>query len=439
MRMGETKEEEQLELVLVSAELEGERRKLSRQRREAEEIRHQLEELNKVHQARKEKEWARVRRQWGKVEEARSRVAEAQRQLEGQQDSDNEELKGLLQEETENLEAAQKKFEDLEFQVLEGESAREEQRDSWGKLQRQLEVEMRKRVTSREEKVRRLENLIREHREMDPSAGEMRWKSPGQDDRPTSVHEGVSLPSSHLLSIIAPLHRTNSLRSTRSQITHSGKTDTLPENPENRERDPESRSLSLQTSSFHENSLRDLVEVERKLREAMREKERLLKMQESRREKSGESRNEIEAKTTHTGKSLPHPPFDLRRHVEGSGHALGSCPQVSLTPQRCWGSLVKVGGRIKTWRKRWFVFDTKLGQLSYYLDRTETKRKGVITFQAIDDVYFDHLRRAPQSPHPTLTFCLKTLGRLYYLVAPSDVAQRIWMEVLLTAVEGPPP
>lgn len=277
---------------------------------------------------------------------------------------------------------------------------------------------MRKRVTSREEKVRRLENLIREHQEMDPSAGEMRWKSPGQDDRerPTSLHEGVSLPSSHLLSIIAPLHRTNSLRSTRSQITHSGNTDTLPENSENRDRDPESRSLSLQTSSFHENSLRDLAEVERKLREAMREKERLLKMQ-----------------------SLPHSPFDLRRHVEGSGHALGSCPQVSLTPQRCWGSLVKVGGRIKTWRKRWFVFDTKLGQLSYYLDRTETKRKGVISFQAIDDVYFDHLRRAPQSPHPTLTFCLKTLGRLYYLVAPSDVAQRIWMEVLLTAVEGPPP
>lgn len=307
MRMGETKEEEQLELVLVSAELEGERRKLSRQRREADEIRHQLEELNKVHQARKEKEWARVRRQWGKVEEARSRVAEAQRQLEGQQDSDNEESKGLLQEETENLEAAQKKFEDLEFQVLEGESAREEQRESWGKLQRQMEVEMRKRVTSREEKVRRLENLIREHREMDPSAGEMRWKSPGQDDRerPTSVHEGVSLPSSHLLSIIAPLHRTNSLRSTRS-----GNTDTLPENSENRDRDPESQSLSLQTSSFHENSLRDLVEVERKLREAMRERERLLKMQESRREKSGESRNEIEAKTTHTGKSLS-PPRDV--------------------------------------------------------------------------------------------------------------------------------
>ncbi|XP_078062799.1 pleckstrin homology-like domain family B member 1 [Mustelus asterias] len=95
-----------------------------------------------------------------------------------------------------------------------------------------------------------------------------------------------------------------------------------------------------------------------------------------------------------------------------------------------------MGGRIKTWKKRWFVFDSLKRRLAYFTDKGEAKLKGVIYFQAIEEVYFDHLRRAPKSPNPPLTFCLKTYDRLYYLVAPTDVSLRIWMEVILTAMEG---
>lgn len=42
----------------------------------------------------------------------------------------------------------------------------------------------------------------------------------------------------------------------------------------------------------------------------------------------------------------------------------------------------------------------------------------------------------PQSPNPSLTFCVKTHDRLYYMVAPSPEAMRIWMDVIVTGAEG---
>ncbi len=41
-----------------------------------------------------------------------------------------------------------------------------------------------------------------------------------------------------------------------------------------------------------------------------------------------------------------------------------------------------------------------------------------------------------QSPNPSLTFCVKTHDRLYYMVAPSAEAMRIWMDVIVTGAEG---
>lgn len=94
-----------------------------------------------------------------------------------------------------------------------------------------------------------------------------------------------------------------------------------------------------------------------------------------------------------------------------------------------------MGGRIKTWRKRWFCFDRQARRLAYYADKEETKLKGVIYFQAIEEVYYDHLRCAFKSPSPRLTFCVKTYERLFYMVAPSPEAMRIWMDVIVTAAD----
>lgn len=47
------------------------------------------------------------------------------------------------------------------------------------------------------------------------------------------------------------------------------------------------------------------------------------------------------------------------------GHAWG--PSSLLGPQVCRGYLVKMGGKIKSWKKRWFVFDRLKRTLSYYV------------------------------------------------------------------------
>ncbi|XP_045559640.1 pleckstrin homology-like domain family B member 1 isoform X23 [Salmo salar] len=151
--------------------------------------------------------------------------------------------------------------------------------------------------------------------------------------------------------------------------------------------------------------------------------------------------------------------FDLRSHIESSGHNVETSHHVILTEKMCKGYLVKMGGKIKSWKKRWFVFDRLKRTFSYYVDKHETKLKGVIYFQAIEEVYYDHLRIAtkkgffnlnlanhfsellpPQfrreSPNPSLTFCVKTHDRLYYMVAPAPEAMRIWMDVIVTGAEG---
>lgn len=62
--------------------------------------------------------------------------------------------------------------------------------------------------------------------------------------------------------------------------------------------------------------------------------------------------------------------FDLRSHVESSGHCVDTCPYVIVSEKMCKGHLVKMGGKIKSWKKRWFVFDRLKRTFSYYIGET---------------------------------------------------------------------
>lgn len=64
--------------------------------------------------------------------------------------------------------------------------------------------------------------------------------------------------------------------------------------------------------------------------------------------------------------------FDLRCHIESSGHNVDTCYQVILTEKMCKGYLVKMGGKIKSWKKRWFVFDRLRRTFSYYVGKALT-------------------------------------------------------------------
>ena len=128
--------------------------------------------------------------------------------------------------------------------------------------------------------------------------------------------------------------------------------------------------------------------------------------------------------------------LNLEQFVASAGHNADACTHIIVTATACRGFLAKVGGRLHTWKRRWFVFDRAARCLCYYSDRSETKPpRGLVYFQAIEDVFVDHMGRA-RSPTPQLTFCVKTNSRAIYLVAPSAETMRIWVDVIFTGAEG---
>ncbi|XP_012821642.1 pleckstrin homology-like domain family B member 1 isoform X25 [Xenopus tropicalis] len=217
---------------------------------------------------------------------------------------------------------------------------------------------------------------------------------------------------------------------------------------ESREREVEARRKAL------EDERRRREELERRLQDETAHRQRLVEKEVKMREK-----HFSQARPLTRYLPIRKEDFDLRAHVESSGHAVDACPHIILSEKMCRGFLTKMGGKIKSWKKRWFVFDRLKRTLSYYVDKHEAKLKGVIYFQAIEEVYYDHLRSAAkkglfnlslatqisdflsvplwkESPNPALTFCVKTHDRLYYMVAPSPEAMRIWMDVIVTGAEG---
>ncbi|XP_026877055.2 pleckstrin homology-like domain family B member 1 isoform X13 [Electrophorus electricus] len=195
----------------------------------------------------------------------------------------------------------------------------------------------------------------------------------------------------------------------------------------------------METRERESQARRQMLEEERRRRE---EVEKRLQVETAHRQHLIEKEVKMRAKNFSQARPMTRylpirkEEFDLRSHVESSGHSVDTCYHVILTEKMCKGYLVKMGGKIKSWKKRWFVFDRLKRTFSYYTDKHETKLKGVIYFQAIEEVYYDHLRSATKSPNPSLTFCVKTHDRLYYMVAPSPEAMRIWMDVIVTGAEG---
>jgi hypothetical protein len=135
--------------------------------------------------------------------------------------------------------------------------------------------------------------------------------------------------------------------------------------------------------------------------------------------------------------------FDLKNHVENSGHQLMNQidpstkqPLIFVNSNTCRGYLYKMGQKFKTWNKRWFVFDRTKRTLCYYIDKHETKLRGSIYFQSISEVYVDHMRTIKNSPDNKSTFVVKTFDRNFYFVAPSGELMRIWVDVIFTGAEG---
>ncbi|XP_075765680.1 pleckstrin homology-like domain family B member 1 isoform X13 [Pelodiscus sinensis] len=152
---------------------------------------------------------------------------------------------------------------------------------------------------------------------------------------------------------------------------------------ESREREMELRRQAL------EDERRRREQLERRLQDETTHRQKLIEKEVKMREKQFS-----QARPLTRYLPIRKEDFDLKIHIESSGHSVDTCYHVILTEKMCKGYLVKMGGKIKSWKKRWFVFDRMKRTVSYYVDKHETKLKGVIYFQAIEEVYYDHLRSA---------------------------------------------
>ncbi|XP_058962801.2 kinesin-like protein KIF16B isoform X1 [Pocillopora verrucosa] len=128
--------------------------------------------------------------------------------------------------------------------------------------------------------------------------------------------------------------------------------------------------------------------------------------------------------------------LNLVQYLVSTGHVLENCPSVRVTAHACKGYLSKLGGKIiKSWKKRWFVLDRQKRALCYYSDEHQRVPKGIVYFQAIQDVYVD-LPSSHKSSSTRTTFCVKTPQETYCVAAPSGLAMSIWIDAILTGREG---
>ncbi|XP_074927500.1 pleckstrin homology-like domain family B member 3 [Chelonoidis abingdonii] len=495
--------EMKLEGALLEGELAAEWREVQREEQLVLQLQRRFAEtVHRCHTER-EKENARLGKERRKVEELQRQHAESQTHLETQPESMRERMQSQLQQTSEMLEGALRSYEDLEFQQLERESRLEEEKEAACQaLARQI-AQVQESLKERKRKVRRLEAQVRSVQEH--MAGECRKLVQEKGEAVQSLNLGglgapplpcpcvclyvnvsVSLQlmftqktdrkvvvlgcdqrdPACVFSVRSSVQSSFGLQRSRSLPRRRG--DRPPPRPTQRPLSLEANDsdvLALQLSAGgdrrcvplrHLNAplhplggpyssvsscVTKLAEMERMVREAMAERERLLQAREAKRVAQGETQHTEPpppAQDRSPGPAREPPataPLDLRAHLEASGHSLETCPEVRVTGRACRGFLVKMGGRIKTWKKRWFCFDRQRRLLAYYVDKEEAKLKGVIYFQAIEEVYYDHLRSAFKSPNPKLTFCVKTYDRLFCLVAPSAEAMRIWMDAIVTAAE----
>nr|XP_019788529.2 pleckstrin homology-like domain family B member 3 isoform X3 [Tursiops truncatus] len=464
----------EVEVALLRGELAGERVAVWRKEEQLWELLGQQVDSEKGVQEQREQEQRHLSQERDRVEGLRQRLREAQGQLDLQPEDQRERLLQGVQEMKEQLDVAQRAYEDLEFQQLERESQWEEDWDSpraraldpkVQELQASV-VQHRRRIQVLEEQLKSLgEQMAAESRGLSQKKEEALQALTQERSRLLKLNclqgtpgEDFSEPSQALTKGSIGLQGTGSLPRKRGErVSQRGsprplsfyctallptgalKASALPPSARDSGRHPLYQLLNCGPRNSCGALHLDIARMEHLLQQAVAERERLLQAREgTRRSTEGASDPPVPAiMAPPTAPSRPPGPrvLDLRQHLERWGHNPESCPHIRVSGGYCRGPLVKMGGRIKTWRKRWFCFDRQARRLAYYTDKEQTKLKGVIYFQAIEEVYYDHLRCAFKSPNPRLTFCVKTYERLFYMAAPSPEAMRIWMDVIVTAAD----
>ncbi|CAD5126090.1 DgyrCDS14258 [Dimorphilus gyrociliatus] len=123
--------------------------------------------------------------------------------------------------------------------------------------------------------------------------------------------------------------------------------------------------------------------------------------------------------------------FDLRYHLETSGHGLSADLAICVNKTSCQGWLYKLSeSRPRRWQKRWFVLDRNKKRLAYYSSRPRSllsSPRNSISFDLIEEVY---VRCEPGQSSPGSAFCVRTKRRTLTLCAASSQLRAVWMDAV---------
>jgi hypothetical protein len=110
-----------------------------------------------------------------------------------------------------------------------------------------------------------------------------------------------------------------------------------------------------------------------------------------------------------------------RQAVDG-GSDIQASPAADVVKE---GYLIKRGGNVKSWKKRWFV--VKDNKLAYYSGPGEKTPKGSIALAVSHVKVCADDARSLGCPEDAFMFELITTGRVYYIGAPSVEERDSWM------------
>ncbi|TFJ96518.1 ATP F0F1 synthase subunit beta [Platysternon megacephalum] len=405
--------EMKLEGALLEGELAAEWREVQREEQLVLQLQRRFAETVHRCHVEREKEKARLGKERRKVEELQRQHAESQTHLETQPESMRERMQSQLQQTSEMLEGALKSYEDLEFQQLERESRLEEEKEEACQALARQVAQVQESLKERKRKVRRLEVQVRSVQEH--MAGECRKLAQEKGEAVQSLNlERRRLEE--LGKACEDESRGDSPVSNQelTKLMFTQKTDRKVVVLGCDQRDPAcvfSVRSSVQ-SSFGLQRSRSLPR-RRGDRPAPRPSQRPLSLE--------ANDSDVLALQLSAGGDRRCVPL---KHLNAPLYPLGG-PYRLLTPHR-------LSVPLPPQQRELLCHQTGRNGAD---DKEEAKLKGVIYFQAIEEVYYDHLRSAFKSPNPKLTFCVKTYDRLFCLVAPSAEAMRIWMDAIVTAAE----
>ncbi|XP_034409813.1 pleckstrin homology-like domain family B member 3 isoform X2 [Cyclopterus lumpus] len=391
----ELKIELQLEIALLQGELQTEQTQLHRQTQKLQALQQQARKKEKHKHTDRVKGRESLEEERRRVKELKGRCGEKEKLIPSQPESQREQLTLQLQQEKEVMEAAVRAFEDWEFRVLEQESGIDEEDASMADVEkeRQSDGHTEKEISRQQhaiktvqERVQQLQSQLKEmdrekERELNALRKErkdlvhtnqtvLKEKKPSTDWSnitgsapcmmslsPVTVHKPPQEPGKESVSF--PRRRSSHRNRLNDRpLSAQGLVRTLPDSqtPEAFTSPHPSHRLSNGHSSGHRHgnsngggfltpcnsatssraaspSLLDLVEIEKKLREAKAERERLLIEREERRWFLLEERRQKELNSSETEPREQHNP--QRPEPEPKEQPKASSPPNSPEPSIC--------------------------------------------------------------------------------------------------------